>query len=522
MSDLDDTLGSVPISIAHPAGQNPREGATYYAVQEQIDKLTNINASSGVDWASVAFLCSRVLREEGKDLNAAVWLLCGWTSIHGAEGLACGVHVLREVLENYWSELTPAVSRLRARRNQCDWLLEWLDAKLNSTFEPIPASCQQRLVTDWDAIDAFWKDQDNEGPAFFRMRRRLLDLSVLAEAEPVGEAVALVPEAQLPAEPGSQATASSDVAFTEPTAPALAPMPSPITVDSNESVEKSISSVFSSLMPVINFCLDHQVTLPLLYRLNRQMAWLTVEQAPPAQANVTRLPAPPENQIESFVRLQASGDPLDILRYCESRLATYPFWLDLNRASHAALIRLGASASAAASCVVMETRQLIVRLPTLADLSFADSKPFADGVTRTWLEGLCGSDRQSAGGHDAIDQLIGEAQQAATEGLLEDALAGLQSRVEHSAAGRDRFRLRRAQCELLHRFDPRAQLGVALDVLIKEAQDVGLQRWEPELIRPLLEIAVSGGEGRTQNEWSDQLAAMDLPSLWRLSRDTTP
>lgn len=516
MSVLDDTLGSAPISEDQPAGANPREGATYSAAQEQIDKLTNINASSGVDWTLLADLCCRVLREEGKDLSAAVWLLCAWTSTRGAEGLASGIHVLREVLENYWSELTPAVSRLRARRNQCEWLLEWLDAKLGSAFEPIPASHLQRLVEDWDAIDTFWKDQDSEGPGFFRMRRRLLDLPVLAELAPAVEPVALAAEPEAAPASGSQPQRA-----VAPVAPAIAPVLPAVSVESNDSVEKSIGSVFSSLTPVINFCLEQQATLPLLYRLTRQMAWVTVEQAPPAQANVTRLPAPPENQLESFTRLQASGDPLDILRFCESRLATYPFWLDLNRASHGALTRLGASASAAASCVVMETRQLICRLPVLAELSFADSQPFADGITRNWLEELLGSDRESTGGLDAIDQLIAEAKQAATEGLLEDALSTLQSRVEQSAAGRDRFRLRRAQCELLHRFDPRAQLTVALDVLLKEAHDVGLQRWEPELVRPLLEIAVASGEGRARNEWSDQLAAMDLPSLWRLSRDTT-
>lgn len=520
MSILDDTLGAAPISDAQPAGANPREGTTYNAAQEQIDKLTNINASSGVDWARVADLCARVLREEGKDLNAAVWLLCAWTSSHGIEGLGCGIHVLRDVLENYWSDLTPAVSRLRARRNQCEWLLEWLDTKLATPFEPVAASHLQRLVDDWDAIDSFWRSQDSDGPGFFRMRRRLLDLPVEAEVAAVVEPVALATE---PATgpgvqpPTQQAPAAPRVA------PAIAPMLTAVdvAVETNDSLEKSINSVFGSLTPVINFCLEQQATLPLLYRLSRQMAWMTIEQAPPAQANVTRLPAPPENQLESFTRLQASADPLDILRFCENRLGTYPFWLDLNRASHAALIRLGPGASTAASCVVQETRQLISRLPALAELSFADGQPFADGVTRAWIDELLQVDMKDAGGLDVIDQLIVDAKQAATEGLLEEALSRLQSRVQQSAAGRDRFRLRRAQCELLHRFDPRAQLTVALDVLLNEAQAVGLQQWEPELIRPLLEIAVAGGDSKARSEWNGRLAEIDLSSLWRLSRDTT-
>jgi type VI secretion system protein VasJ len=521
MSVLDDTLGASPVSDTQPAGGNPREGATYNGAQEQIDKLTNINASSGVDWVLLADLCARILRLEGKDLNAAVWLLCAWTSNRGADGLVCGVRVLRDMLENYWNELTPAPSRLRARRNQCEWLLEWLDARLGGSFDPIPASHRQRLVDDWDAVDTFWREQDSEGPGFFRLRRRLLELPVLPEVASVVEPVALASEPS--AEQGAQAVQqrSASPALTAVTAP-NAPVLTVVSFERNESVEKSIGNVFSSLTPLINFCLEEQATLPLLYRLTRQMAWMTIEQAPPAQANITRLPAPAENQLESFVRLQAVGDPLDILRFCEARLGTYPFWLDLNRASHAALSRLGANASAAASSVIQETRQLISRLPVLAELCFADSQPFADAVTRSWLEELQAKGHESVGGLDVIDQFIAEAKQAATEGLLDDALSSLQGQVQQAAAGRDRFRLRRAQCELLHRFDPRAQLTVALDVLLKEAQEIGLQRWEPDLVRPLLEMAVAAGEGGAQSDWNSQLAAIDLSSLWRLSRDTSP
>jgi type VI secretion system protein VasJ len=230
---------------------------------------------------------------------------------------------------------------------------------------------------------------------------------------------------------------------------------------------------------------------------------------------LTRLPPPADSLKEGFERLQSAGEPLDILRFCEGNLVSNPFWLDLNRASHAALSRLGGSATAAASAVAAETLHLLQRLPTLVELSFSDGQPFADGVTRDWLEALT-PQAAAGGGADATQVLIDEAGRAAAQGQLKEALAQLQSSAEKAQSARNRFRLRGAQIELLHRFDPRAQLGFALDVLLREAREKGLDRWEPELVLPLLELAVVHDDGGSRAVWAEQLAAMDLPAYLRL------
>ncbi|MNQ91233.1 hypothetical protein D3C85_1066050 [compost metagenome] len=116
-----------------------------------------------------------------------------------------------------------------------------------------------------------------------------------------------------------------------------------------------------------------------------------------------------------------------------------------------------------------------------------------------------------------MQTLIDDARRDAAQGHLTDALTSLQARVGEASCGRDRFRLRRAQFELLHRFDPRAQLGVALDVLLQEANEQGLDRWEPDLVRPLLELVLAHEDEGSRTIWAQQLAAMDLPAFWRLA-----
>ncbi|WP_193040597.1 type VI secretion system ImpA family N-terminal domain-containing protein, partial [Pseudomonas sp. K2] len=195
MSCLDREVGSFAISLTHPAGVNPREGLAFSLAQIEVDKLNNIHAESGVDWQKVADACVKVLREEGKDFNAAVWLLCAWTTLQGISGLATGVHIVREMLELYWETLTPPPARLRARRNQAEWMLEWLAVKLEANFEAVPGEQLAQLLEDWDAIDRHWRDRDADGPSFFALRRRLSQLPVQAGVEPIAVTAEEVPAA---------------------------------------------------------------------------------------------------------------------------------------------------------------------------------------------------------------------------------------------------------------------------------------------------------------------------------------
>ena len=231
----------------------------------------------------------------------------------------------------------------------------------------------------------------------------------------------------------------------------------------------------------------------------------------------TRLPPPPDSEVETLARLQSVGEPLDIVRFCERRLVAYPFWLDLNRVSHAALGRLGESAANAAASLAGEVRQLLARLPVLVELSFANGQPFADGATRSWLQGLnpvASSSTTTAA--DTIQTVIDQAQQRAANGQLKEALTHLQASLPTAGNGRDRFRLRKAQYELLDRFAPSPQLQVALAGLLRQAQEQRLAHWEPALVQPLLESALGYPSSDATTAWAEQLAALDLSAYWYL------
>nr|WP_314488858.1 type VI secretion system protein TssA [uncultured Pseudomonas sp.] len=517
-----DQLGKFSISEQHPAGLNPREGDAFSMAQAEIDKLNNIHAEGGVDWQKVASHCQNILASEGKDLSVAVWLLCAWTRLRGLAGLSDGVHVLKDMLVLYWADLTPPPARLRARRNQAEWLLEWLDKALQDTFEPIPADSAERLRSDWEALDTFWQEQDAEAPGWFRLRRRLAEIPSIAAVE-VAPPVPAATEQPTPVAPATPAPPHVSTPAALPVAAAMAAPPAialgavealPVAVPHNdEGVESAVEKVFESLLPIQNWCLDQRPTLPLFLRLNRQAAWITLEHLPASQGRTTRLPAPPEQQCDTFARLQQAAEPLDVVRFCEGRIASFPLWLDLHRVSHNALTQAGAAS--AANTVALELRHLLARLPGLEGLTFADGMPFADGATQAWLQALQPVAAGAPQAQDSIELAIEAAGQTAAEGRLPQALSDLQQTLQGAANERDRFRARSAQCLLMHRFDPQANLFIALETLLLQADELRLGQWEPEQVRPLLEMML---EHSDDPDWSRRLARLDLPGLWRNQR----
>src|SRR5690606_38679428 len=251
-----------------------------------------------------------------------------------------------------------------------------------------------------------------------------------------------------------------------------------------------------------------------------------LEQLPPAQGRSTRLPPPPGQLLDTFGQVLKGGEPEAIIRYAEARLATFPYWLDLSRASHMALIQL--KASPAAEALALETAHFMARLPGVAELSFSDGQAFADPTTQAWLESLqaSGGSEGSSFERDALTVLAQEAESQAVAGKLEDALSQLQSAVRGAESRRASFRLRLAQCHLIHRFAVKTDMRALIAPLIEELDIHHLSTWEPDLARQALELA-AGIDLRRRSEGAAPVVAMlgrlsrvDVQAAWQLSQST--
>ncbi len=176
----------------------------------------------------------------------------------------------------------------------------------------------------------------------------------------------------------------------------------------------------------------------------------------------------------------------------------------------------GESAANAAASLAGEVRQLLARLPVLVELSFANGQPFADGATRSWLQGLNPvASSTTAAAADTIQTVIDQAQQSAANGQLKEALTHLQASLPTAGNGRDRFRLRKAQYELLDRFAPSTVASCAGRAVAPSpgatACTLGAGAGATALgIRPGLP------KQRCHHSVGQQLAALDLSAYWYL------
>lgn len=534
------SLGSVPVTSTQPAGKNPRDGETFAALQAQIDRLTDLHAGQPVEWPIVARLASKILQEEGKDLAAGVWLTVALLREQGLPGLADGIGVLRDLVEQWWEEMSPPASRLRGRRNQIQWLLDQLNDLFDEAYvtqvPPMPAARHAEMLADWDALDEAWQSHDTEAPAFYGLAavfRRLpveddspapeveASAAPSAEAEPAQAATTAPPVAPV-AQPSAGA-AVVPVGAPASAAPAVAAVHAP---DGNNSdAPAALETALASLHPMVSWMVQEHPTAPVLFRLNRMCAWAALEQCPPAQGRETRLPSPGQ-VLDAYRRVMEGGDPLAVIRFAESRLVAMPYWLDLNRVSHAALTEL--NADAAARVLADDTAHFLARMPGLAQLTFNDGQPFADAATQSWLQALQRADAGAADAvvQDMIEALARDAESQAVAGRLNEALAQLQGAVRVATGGRDGFRLRLAQCSLIHRFDAKTDIRPLVASLVEEAEACRLTSWEPELARQALELA-AGAELRHGRDgvppvvpMLGRLASLDVNAAWQLSQST--
>jgi type VI secretion system protein VasJ len=194
----------------------------------------------------------------------------------------------------------------------------------------------------------------------------------------------------------------------------------------------------------------------------------------PAEADVARL--------ARLRNLDARKDPattLDVLAKAELAMASFPLWLDHHRVAADVLAKLGPALAPARAAVIGATATLLLRLPGLVSLHFEDGRPLADEETQRWIS----TDVLPGGGgnEDAVDGEA-EALALAEAGRHAEALALLSARRAATSSGRMRFRIGLAAAALLLRSGQAPAAALLLEELAREADAIGLDRWEPPLM----------------------------------------
>ncbi len=114
MSDLEILL--CPINSLQSSGKD----LTYSSEFDDIQKLREFDDPTleqgewvadlkVANWPEVVKRCSKLLREDSKDLRVAGWLTEGWVYTQGFSGLGQGYNLIASLVERYWDDLFPVI-----------------------------------------------------------------------------------------------------------------------------------------------------------------------------------------------------------------------------------------------------------------------------------------------------------------------------------------------------------------------------------------------------------------------------
>lgn len=238
---------------------------------------------------------------------------------------------------------------------------------------------------------------------------------------------------------------------------------------------------------------------------------------PSAVQGRTRVPAPRSAAITDLENQQRLNDPEALVALCESFFLEPggQFWLDLQYVSWQA-----AKASGSAELALFfaeQTRFLLRRFPSLADLSFDDGHPFAGVATRVWLDELMRESSPAqlktcveAGADDwgqGLAECLRGARELAARKKLSEALDLLDQLKADNQERRLRLQLARVSL-CLH--GGRADVALPLvDALEEEAESCRLVLWDRSLALEIWRQAMEVLRDCARKAPAEEKAALD-------------
>ncbi len=509
-------IGATPINAQEPAGHDVSYDDDFDALGHEIKKLSSPTAGSSTDWDKVRELCIRILREKSKHLQVACYLCVALCQTDGIGGCAAGIHIIREMMENFWDTLYPPKKRKKGRINALAWWAEKVQASLEGKEpETWDAARRAQLMDDLATIDTIIGDKLPDGP----LLRSLMDsVSALIVEEQEDDAK---PESDTtqgtegadrnkpPADPAAPHSEPQQADIDQPSSRAKTstgteshePQPEPVSTFSDEtsqSVENPDADADKYFAGGLDFLgqaatkfLKQDIKRPIGYQINRLIAWSGIDALPPATDGKTMLP-PPDEQLVTLLKGQYESGLWEVLLVtAESYVRQYLFWLDLSFYVATALDMI--HARTASMAVANDTLLFITRMHSLENLCFSNGMPFACEDTRQWLMELANPAGNGTitvtPGSDRIQHTESEAMQMVDKQGIEEALSFFKKDMGAPDSGRERFMHDLAMCRLMLKA---RQVELALpfaDRLVQTVDRMDMDSWEPDLALQALSAA---------------------------------
>jgi type VI secretion system protein VasJ len=469
-------------------------------LKNEVDKMQSLSGGK-VDWGGIISGADEILTDKSKDFRVALYYAAGKAQLDGMTGLLDGLVLLNELTNAFWDTMYPSLKRPKARGNLAVWYSD-AAAAVASNFKT--TSKDADLVGAIDevsrALDSTLRDKLGDaysGMANLRNAIRSLVANTPKEAPPPPPPPPPPPKVEAPAAPppppppaaaaAPAAAAPAAAPVTYAAAPAALPSAAAITdVDSAISVIGQCSLLLTRAGDALRVA---DPANPAAYRIGRTGTWLELSQAPVADDGKTTIfPAPGLDLRARLDAIAGAENWVGLIGAADEIGAENILWLDPQRYIAFAMDKLGAPYAAAKQALILELGYMLLRAPTLPEMTFNDGTPFADDQTRAWIDAEVRTALGSGGGGGArsyVDGPLGEANTLVGGGDLPGALTVLFKATAQAPSPADRFKCRLAAAKLCLQAEQYAIARAQLDGLEKQVDQYGLIEWDPGLCAEL-------------------------------------
>lgn len=455
-----------PISESSFCGDDGSYEPEFEAAKAEAEKITEN------DFKAMAEQSQKFLTRKSKDMRVLGYFTVGTGVAGSLTNFGIAVQAYCRLAMEHWEEIHP--KRPAARSNALKWLNQertlglLQSAKGGGDYEVLNGAYEDLLK-----LQSFCNDKFPEGPPSFAGFIKVVKQHA-EKNKPREES------AEVPGEAGVQAAAAQ-----RPAAPAEI---------------ASLDDAFMAIQKAAYFILEQGRSNPLAYRLNRLLKWGNIAGNLPNDGGRTLFPAPYPHVIEGIKEMASGQRWADLMGVGEETFSTDAgiLWLDLQRYLCQALQAQGGDFAACAKAVRIELAMLLQRSPGLPELTFEDGSPFADAITREWIQSEVMSSLGGGGGGMAQAAIkkkgdVGEEQKAAeallSEGKLDQALHALRTGLANDSSEKNNFDRKYLMADLCYKGGKPNIAKAILEELIAVMDRQNLVQWDPDLCVSVYHLA---------------------------------
>lgn len=472
----------------------------FESIESEIQKSTDIFATSKTDWKEVHNKSLNLISNKSKDYRYLYWILL---SIQKGQLPIDPLHlvlIINDFISKYNIEIYPS------RKKNLYSTINQIIQKLNDIVKPFIDNIND-LISANDLIEILILLDNSINEIFNENTDNISSLINYVKSH----------KKRLKSVDSSKKEALNSLDYNkpiqiEPTKESTSISSSEITND--REANKALRHLQDVARSLSKYWLTERINNEKAYQLSRTLTWLTITQIPASNSNdVTMLKPVPQTRKQHFNQLKADSDHVGLLINLEESLSKSPFWLDGHFMAWESLIEL--NHHDAAQCIVDQVSLLIKKLPEITHLKFDDNSEFSTSTTRSWLEEHCYQEDNSKvteniniiekNTESEWDLALQNAQSLLNQKTLTEILQPLVIGHHQSRSNREAFFWQFSQAKLLSQAQKYDLASALLGWLDSQYSHKVLTHWDPSLEERLLELWLSCQQKLPSKEKNNQL-----------------